>query len=45
MYQVKFTNTFKKSYKLMKKRGLDTDALDDVVDILRQGKKLHQGRG
>ena len=41
MYQVKFTNTFKKSYKLMKKRGLDTDALDDVVDILRQGKKLN----
>ena len=40
MYQVKFTNAFKKSYKLMKKRGLDTDALDDVVDILRQGKKL-----
>ena len=25
----------------MKKRGLDTDALDDVVDILRQGKKLN----
>lgn len=41
MYQVKFTNAFKKSYKLMKKRGLDTDALDDVVDILRQGKKLN----
>ena len=41
MYQVKFTNAFKKSYKLMKKRGLDTDALDDVVDMLRQGKKLN----
>jgi mRNA interferase YafQ len=41
MYQVKFTNAFKKSYILMKKRGLDTDALDDVVDILRQGKKLN----
>ncbi len=41
MYQIKFTNAFKKSYKLMKKCGLDTDALDDVVDILRQGKKLN----
>ena len=41
MYQVKFTNAFKKSYKLMKKRGLDTDALDDVVEMLRQGKKLN----
>ena len=38
MYQVKFTATYKKSYKLMKKRGLDISALDEVVDLLRQGK-------
>ena len=40
MYEVKFTNAFKKSYKLMKKRGLDISLLDEVVDTLRQGKKL-----
>ncbi len=32
MYEVKFTNTYKKSYKLMKKRGLDISLLDKVVD-------------
>ena len=40
MYQVKFTSAFKKSYKLMKKRGFNTDLLDDGVDILRRGKTL-----
>ncbi len=40
MYQVKFTTTYKKSYKLMKKRGLDLSLLDEVVDLLRQGKQL-----
>ena len=40
MYKVKFTNAFKKSYKLMKKRGLDVSLLDEVVDTLRQGKNL-----
>ena len=34
---VKFTTAYKKSYKLMKKRGLDLTLLDDVVDDLRQG--------
>lgn len=38
MYRVKFTAAFKKSYKLMKKRGLDITLLDEVVDTLRQGK-------
>ncbi len=42
MYQVKFTATFKKSYKLMKKRGLDLSALDEVVDLLRQGRQLDE---
>lgn len=40
MYSVKFTSAFKKSYKLMKKRGLDLSLLDSVVDTLRQGKVL-----
>ncbi len=42
MYTVKFTNAYKKSYKLMKKRGLDLSLLDNVVDTLRQGKKLER---
>ena len=42
MYTVKFTSSFKKSYKLMKKRGLNVTLLDDVVDILRQGKILDE---
>lgn len=41
-YQVKFTTTYKKSYKLMKKRGLDLSLLDEVVDLLRQGKQLKE---
>ena len=40
MYQVKFTTAYKKSYKLMKKRGLDLSLLDNVVDTLRQVKEL-----
>lgn len=40
MYQVRFTTAFKKSYKLMQKRGMDIAALDTVIDLLRQGKQL-----
>ena len=40
MYQVKFTSAYKKSYKLMKKRGLDLSILEEVIDLLRQGKQL-----
>ena len=40
MYEIRFTTAFKKSYKLMKKRGLDVSLLDDVVDKLRQGEQL-----
>ena len=36
MYAVKFTTAYKKSYKLMKKRGLDLSLLNNVVDVLRQ---------
>lgn len=42
MYQVKFTTAYRKSYKLMKKRGLDLSLLDTVVDLLRQGKQLDE---
>lgn len=42
MYEVRFTTTYKKSYKLMKKRGLDLFLLDEVVDTLRQGKTLEE---
>lgn len=42
MYQVKFTTAYKKSYKLMKKRGLDLSLLDTIVDKLRQGIPLEE---
>ncbi|MCI9174497.1 MAG: type II toxin-antitoxin system YafQ family toxin [Lachnospiraceae bacterium] len=42
MYQVKFTTAYKRAYKLMKKRGLDISLLDEVVDLLRQGKQLEE---
>lgn len=42
MYQVKFTTAYKKVYKLMKKRGLDISLLDEVVDLLRQGRQLEE---
>ena len=37
MYTLKFTAAYKKSYKLLKKRGLDLSLLDEVVDTLRRG--------
>ena len=42
MYEVRFTSAYKKSYRLMKKRGLDISLLDEVVDLLRQGKQLDE---
>ncbi|MEY8517629.1 type II toxin-antitoxin system YafQ family toxin [Lachnospiraceae bacterium 29-84] len=42
MYQVKFTTAYKKAYILMKKRGLDISLLDEVVDLLRQGRQLEE---
>ena len=39
-YHVKFTNAYKKGYKRAKKRGLNLQLLDYVVDELRQGHKL-----
>ena len=37
MYKLKFTNKFKKSYKLMKKRGYDISLLEEVIYQLSQG--------
>ena len=42
MYKIKFTSTFKKSYKRIQKRGLDISLLDEVIDQLRQGKTLDE---
>ncbi|MBO5993210.1 MAG: type II toxin-antitoxin system YafQ family toxin [Acidaminococcaceae bacterium] len=42
MYTVKFTSAFKKSYKLMKKRGMNITLLDDVIEELRQGHDLDE---
>lgn len=42
MLTVKFTTAYKKSYKRMKKRGLDISLLENVIDALRQGKMLDE---
>jgi len=42
MLTVKFTTAYKKSYKLMKKRGLNLSLLDKIIDTLRQGKVLEE---
>ncbi|MGO4972148.1 type II toxin-antitoxin system YafQ family toxin [[Clostridium] aminophilum] len=42
MYRVKFTTTYKKSYKLMKKCGLNMSLIDETVDYLRQGIPLEE---
>ena len=40
MLTVKYTNLFKKDYKLMKKRGLDLNLLKEVVDMLTNEQTL-----
>jgi addiction module toxin, relE/stbE family len=42
MLTVKFTMAYKKSYKLMKKRGKNLSLLEEVIDTLRQGKALEE---
>ena len=32
MYKIKFTSVYKKSYKLMKKRGMDLSLLNDGAE-------------
>ncbi len=39
-YKIKFTSAFKQGYKLMKKRGADLTALDDVLVQLSNGNPL-----
>ena len=39
-YQIRATSAFKKSYKRMKKRGLDLTKLETVVDLLAGGHTL-----
>ena len=40
MLTIKFTSAYKKSYKLMKKRGLNLSLLDSVVYTLANGDSL-----
>lgn len=37
IYEVKWSGKFKKGYKLAKKRGLDIELLEEVIDKLRRG--------
>ena len=39
-YTVKFTVQFKKDYKLVKKRGMKVNLLDDIIRKLSQGETL-----
>ena len=39
-YTIKFTNAFKKNYKLMRKRGLDLNLLDEVIRKLADREPL-----
>lgn len=39
-YELKCTSQFKKDLKQAKKRGLELELLEDVIDILTQGKTL-----
>lgn len=42
MYRLKFTNQFKKSYRLMIKRGEDIKLLHDVINQLMNGETLDE---
>lgn len=39
-YRIRFTSTFKKSYKRAKKRGYKMQFLDHVIELLQQGEQL-----
>ena len=39
-YNVRRTSRFKRDYKTMEKRGLKMELLENVIDLLRQGKTL-----
>ena len=40
MYDIDFTNAFKKSFKRMEKRGVKKESFFDVVAVLASGKEL-----
>lgn len=40
IYNVQYSNKFKKDVKLAKKRHLNTDLLHEVIELLRTGQKL-----
>ena len=40
IYHLKFTAAYKKGYRRAKKRGMDVNLLDAVVEELRNGRKL-----
>ena len=42
MYTVLYTKKFKKSYKLIIKRGLDPTLLDEVITKLKNGETLEE---
>lgn len=42
MYDVKWTNKFKRSYKLAKKRGLDISLLRSIIEKLKNGEVLEE---
>ena len=42
IYKIKFTSAYKRSYRRLKKRGLNISLLDAVIEELRQGRLLHK---
>ncbi len=42
IYEVKFTNQFKRDLKLAKKQGKNIDRLFDVISTIAEGKKLDE---
>ena len=40
MLKVRYSNQFKKDYKLIKKRGYDINKLKEVINILTKEKRL-----
>lgn len=40
MYSVQFTKQFEKDLKLVLRQGKDRKKIDEVIDLLRNGKKL-----
>ncbi|MCI9561266.1 MAG: type II toxin-antitoxin system YafQ family toxin [Clostridia bacterium] len=39
-YQIEVTNSFKKAYKIISKRGYDKSKLQNVIDLLAKGEQL-----